>query len=77
MYKFLLILLFAFLSANESIMYLTTEGWEQSDKLKDVLKEVKPEMDEFNNNMTEEEDPMFFIENEDDRFSYILNPIQT
>ena len=52
MYKILPILLFVFLNAEESTMYLTTEGWERSDKLKDVLKDVKPEMDEFNNKVS-------------------------
>ena len=35
MYKLLPILLFAFLTANESIMYLHTEGWQHSKGLKD------------------------------------------
>ena len=35
MYKLLPILLFAFLTANESIMYLHTEGWQHSKRLKD------------------------------------------
>jgi len=50
--KFLPILLFAFLIADESTMYLTTEGWEKSDKLKDILKELKPEMDKFNDKLS-------------------------
>ena len=52
MYKILPILLFAFLIADESTMYLTTEGWEKSDKLKDILKELKPEMDKFNDKLS-------------------------
>ena len=48
MYKLLPILLFAFLNAEESTMYLTTECWEISDKLTDVVKELKPEMDRLN-----------------------------
>ena len=52
MYKLLPILLFAFLIADESTMYLTTEGWEKSDKLKDILKELKPEMDKFNDKLS-------------------------
>ena len=51
MYKLLPILLFAFLTANESTMYLTTEGWGKSDKLIDILEELKPDMDEFNNKL--------------------------
>ena len=51
MYKILSILLFAFLLADESTMYLTTEGWEKSDKLIDILEELKPDMDEFNNKL--------------------------
>ena len=53
MYKLLPILLFTFLIGDESTMYLTTEGWEKSDKLKDVLKEIGSELnhdiDEMNN----------------------------
>ena len=52
MYKILIISLFAFLIADESTIYLTTEGWEKSDKLKDVLKNLKPDMDEFNNKVS-------------------------
>ena len=52
MYKFFLILLFAFLIGDESTIYITTEGWEKSDKLKDVLKELKPDMDKFNNKVS-------------------------
>ena len=50
MYKLLPILLFAFLVAEESTMYLTTEGWEKSDKLKDLLEEIAPEL---NHNIVE------------------------
>ena len=53
MYKLLPILLFAFLIADESIMYLTTEGWEKSDRLKvvegDIEKMLTPFIDEMNN----------------------------
>ena len=53
MYKFFPILLFAFLIADESIMYFTTEGWEKSDRLKDLHIEVEPILtpfiDEMNN----------------------------
>ena len=52
MYKFFPILLFAFLIADESTMYLTTEGWKKSDKLIDILKELKPEMDKFNDKLS-------------------------
>ena len=53
MYKILPILLFAFLIADESTMYITTQGWEKSDKLKDVLNLIGSELnkhsDEMNN----------------------------
>ena len=52
MYKLLPILLFAFLIADESTMNLTTEGWKKSDKLIDILKELKPAMDEFNDKLS-------------------------
>jgi len=52
MYKLLPILLFAFLNAEESTMYLTTECWEISDKLTDVVKELKPKMDRFNDKLS-------------------------
>ena len=46
-------LLFAFLIEDESAMHITIEGWEKSDKLQDLLKELKPDLthmnDELNN----------------------------
>ena len=53
MYKILIIFLFAFLIADESIMYFTTQGWERSDRLKlvesDIEKMINPFIDEMNN----------------------------
>ena len=53
MYKILIIFLFAFLIADESIMYFTTQGWERSDRLKlvesDIEKMLNPFIDEMNN----------------------------
>ena len=53
MYKLLPILLFAFLLAEEPIMYLDTVGWEKSDRLKvvegDIEKMLTPFIDEMNN----------------------------
>ena len=47
MYRLLPILLFAFLIADESIMYFTTEGWEKSDGLKDLQGEVEIKLTPF------------------------------
>ncbi len=33
-------------------MYLTTESWEISEKLTDVVKELKPEMYRFNDKLS-------------------------
>ena len=59
MYQILPILLFAFLTANESIMYLHTEGWQHSKRLKD---------EEFLNQMENEANQL------DEKLGKLLNP---
>ena len=47
MYKFLLILLFVFLFADESIMHFQAEGWKMTSIDKELYTEIEKYMDSY------------------------------